>query len=124
MAGLFLNAIGPRLASRSAVPIPAFHADSTQLDADTKLVLDESLSLVKAHCTACHSSQLIRQSHFSREKWTERIRWMQRTQKLWDLGPSEPAVLTYLTNYYGPVANSFDGRREPLNSIRWYPLHP
>ncbi len=89
-------------------------------DPETGLALDKNLLLVKGQCTACHSSKLILQSHFDREKWTERIRWMQKTQKLWDLGETEPAILTYLTTYYGPVATPFDGRRLPLAAPGWY----
>ena len=95
-------------------------ADSVQHDPETGLALDKQLLLVKGQCTACHSSKLILQSHFSRDKWIERIRWMQRTQKLWDLGESEPAILTYLTTYYGPLNTPFDGRRLPLATQRWY----
>ena len=91
-----------------------------QFDPETGLALDKNLMLVKSQCTACHSSKLIRQSHFDREKWVERIRWMQRTQKLWDLGESEPAVLEYLTTYYGPLPMPFDGRRLPLNTPTWH----
>lgn len=96
--------------------------DSVRKDPETGLAIDPQLMLVKGQCTACHSSKLILQSHFSRDKWIERIRWMQRTQKLWDLGESEPAILNYLVKYYGPVDNSFDGRREPLHDINWYKL--
>ncbi|GAB3545232.1 hypothetical protein [Spirosoma fluminis] len=99
-------------------------ADSLKTDAETGLAVDEHLMLVKAQCTACHSSKLILQSHFSREKWIERIRWMQRTQKLWDLGDSEPTILNYLVKYYGPLDQQFDGRREPLKAVKWYPLSP
>ncbi|MFD2934230.1 hypothetical protein [Spirosoma flavum] len=91
-----------------------------QHDPESGLAIDKNLLLVKGQCTACHSSKLILQSHFDREKWVERIRWMQRTQKLWDLGESEPAILTYLTTYYGPMKIPFDGRRLPLDVPRWY----
>lgn len=93
--------------------------DSTKTDPETGLVIDDQLMLVKGQCTACHSSKLILQSHFPREKWVERIRWMQRTQKLWDLGESEPAILAYLTKHYGPLERTFDGRREPLKAVKW-----
>lgn len=96
-------------------------ADSTvQHDPESGLAIDKTMPLVKGQCTACHSSKLILQSHFDREKWIERIRWMQRTQKLWDLGESEPAILTYLTKYYGPLDTPFDGRRLPLPAPSWY----
>lgn len=99
--------------------------DSVKTDPETGLAIDDQLMLVKSHCTACHSSQLILQSHFPREKWVERIRWMQRTQNLWNLGESEPAILAYLTKHYGPTEGAgpplrFDGRREPLNAVPWH----
>jgi len=93
--------------------------DTLQLDKETKLVIDERLNLVKAQCTACHSSKLILQSHLTRDGWRQKIRWMQRTQKLWDLGESEPVVLDYLVKYYGPQDHSFDGRRLPLPKQKW-----
>lgn len=101
-------------------------ADSVKTDPETGLAVDPQLMLVKAQCTACHSSKLIRQSHFSKDKWIERIRWMQRTQKLWDLGESEPTIVAYLVKYYGPSDQSFDGRRAPIQGVKWYKLetHP
>lgn len=99
---------------------PVIRADSTKTDPETGLAVDDQLGLVKSQCTACHSGKLIVQSHFSREKWIERIRWMQRTQNLWDLGESEPAILTYLVKHYGPVGQPFDGRREPLKPTQWH----
>lgn len=97
-------------------------SDSARKDPETGLALDDQFMLVKGQCTACHSSKLILQSHFSREKWVERIRWMQQTQKLWDLGESEPAILAYLTKHYGPLERTFDGRRQPLKAVKWYKL--
>ena len=90
------------------------------LDPTTGLVIDEGLDMVRAHCTACHSSKLITQFGGTREVWIEKIRWMQRTQNLWDLGESEPPILDYLVKHYGPV-DAFD-RREPLKDIEWYKL--
>lgn len=90
------------------------------LDAETGLVIDSQLMLVKAQCTGCHSSKLITQNRFTREGWKEKIRWMQRTQKLWDLGETEPVVLDYLVRHYGPQARAFDGRRLPLSGITWH----
>lgn len=90
------------------------------LDPTTGLVIDEGLDMVRAHCTACHSSKLITQFGATRDVWTEKIRWMQRTQNLWDLGESEPIILDYLVKNYGPIG-AFD-RREPLKDIEWYKL--
>ena len=100
-------------------PRSATATDTLQLDRETNLVIDDRLTLVKAHCTACHSSKLILQSHLTRDSWRQKIRWMQRTQKLWDLADSEPVVLDYLAKYYGPEDRSFDGRRLPLPKQTW-----
>lgn len=97
-------------------------ADSVKKDPETGMAMDEQLMLVKAHCTSCHSPKLIIQNRFTRDGWKEKIRWMQRTQKLWDLGESEPKVLDYLVKYYGPEQKTFDGRRMPLKEVKWYEL--
>lgn len=119
----FVLAMMTLVAAVPAVPrvVPnAAPTDSLKTDPETGLAVDENLMLVKAQCTACHSSRLILQSRFSREKWIERIRWMQRTQNLWDLGESEPAVLSYLVKHYGPANSAFDGRREPVKTPQWH----
>lgn len=95
-------------------------SDSGQTDTETGLAVDKRLMLVKAQCTGCHSSKLILQNRFTRDGWKAKIRWMQQTQKLWDLGESEPVVLDYLTQHYGPEERVFDGRRQPLATIKWY----
>ncbi|GAB3641993.1 hypothetical protein GCM10027423_26290 [Spirosoma arcticum] len=96
------------------------NVEGVRVDAESGLTLDATMPIVKGQCTACHSSKLILQSHFDREKWIERIRWMQRTQKLWDLGDTEKPILDYLTKYYGPVETPFDGRRLPLSAQTWH----
>ncbi|WP_439559232.1 hypothetical protein [Dyadobacter sp.] len=92
------------------------------VDSESGLAVGENMFLVKAQCTICHSSKLILQSQFDRDKWIERIRWMQRTQKLWDLGETEKPILDYLVEHYGPVKSGFDGRRLPLPQQSWYKL--
>ncbi|GAB3332158.1 hypothetical protein GCM10027299_38400 [Larkinella ripae] len=117
---LVLSALSPATSRSMAQVVVA--TDSLKLDANTGLVVDERLTLVVAQCTACHSSKLILQNRFTRDGWKEKIRWMQRTQKLWDLGETEPVVLDYLVKYYGPEQKSFDGRRKPLPAVEWYKL--
>ena len=75
--------------------------------------------LVKATCTACHSSKLVTQNRADRDGWLEMIRWMQRTQKLWDLGDNEAKILDYLAKHYGPEDQ---GRRAPVEVEQWYQL--
>ncbi|MEZ0607513.1 hypothetical protein ACAW74_03305 [Fibrella sp. WM1] len=100
--------------------VPTALADTTKADPETGLAVDNNLMLVRAHCTGCHSTKLILQNRFTRDGWKQKIRWMQRTQKLWDLGEAEPAVLDYLTKHYGPEDKPFDGRRLPLKGVSWH----
>ncbi len=81
----------------------------------------EGLPLVIAHCTPCHSAELVTQNRMTREGWESTIRWMQETQNLWDLGENEAAILDYLATYYAPEEQ---GRRANLEDIDWYELEP
>ena len=92
-------------------------ADST--DAETGLALDPNLMLVKAHCTGCHSPKFITNTRLKRDEWQERIRWMQRNHKLWDLGEAEKTVLDYLEKHYSPSKTAYS-RREALRNVKWY----
>ncbi|MFY0652598.1 MAG: hypothetical protein JXQ96_11220 [Cyclobacteriaceae bacterium] len=85
----------------------------------TGLIADAGLELVIGNCTNCHSAKLITQNKATREGWESMIRWMQKTQKLWPLGTSEPVILDYLSKNYGPEDK---GRRAPLTNIEWYEL--
>lgn len=82
---------------------------------------DPNLAIVKKHCTGCHSNRLIAQNRNTREGWEENIRWMQKTQGLWDLGSDELIILDYLASYYAPVKT---GRRIQLalTDEEWYVL--
>lgn len=71
------------------------------------------------NCTSCHSAQLVTQNRMTKEGWLSTIRWMQKTQNLWDLGENEPIILEYLATNYAPVEK---GRRENLKVEEWYVL--
>lgn len=79
----------------------------------------EGLLIVVAHCTACHSAELLIQNRMNEERWNATIRWMQETQNLWDLGDNQKVIVDYLVNNY-PVENK--GRRQKLDNIEWYEL--
>jgi len=83
------------------------------------LVLDENLPVILTNCTACHSAKLVGQNRATREGWVEMIRWMQKSQNLWDLGENEAIILDYLEKYYGPEEQ---GRRAQLVIAEWYKL--
>ena len=86
---------------------------------NTGLIEAEGLPLVIAHCTGCHSGKLITQNRLSKDGWQETIRWMQKTQNLWDLGEDEKMIVDYLAKNYAP---SRKGRREILKDVEWYSL--
>ncbi|NID10616.1 hypothetical protein [Fibrivirga algicola] len=115
------------LASFRDVPTPArtqstLVADTVKIDPESGLIDAPNLMLVKAQCTSCHSTKLIMQHRFTRAGWTERIRWMQKYHKLWNLGETEKPVLDYLSANYGPAPAKAQGRRAPLQTPKWYSL--
>ncbi len=94
---------------------------ATQVDPDSGLIMGDNWQLVKGHCSACHSAQLVTQNRGNRQAWLEIIRWMQETQGLWQFDEqTEAAILDYLARNYAPAAG---GRRAPLNPAL-LPLNP
>jgi hypothetical protein len=79
----------------------------------------EGLMTVVNNCTNCHSAQLVIQNRMNEERWIETIRWMQKTQNLWDLGPNEKVIINYLVTNYPPTNK---GRRAALTNVEWYQL--
>ena len=100
-------------------------ADSERVEngihVQTGLVYAEGFDVVRGTCTACHSAKLVTQNRATREGWKDMIVWMQKTQKLWDLGANEPIILDYLAAHYAPEDK---GRRENIDvaAIEWYLL--
>lgn len=76
------------------------------------LVQAPGWELVYAHCSACHSLQLVTSQRGDADTWLRLIRWMQATQNLWDLDPeTEAGIVGYLAEHYPPRAGA---RRAPL----------
>ncbi len=118
---LMTAAFRPGTQLRSDLPGSSLARDTTKgLDPATGFVIAEGIDLMRAHCTGCHSSKLITQFRASREVWLEKIRWMQKTQNLWDLGEAEPKILDYLAKYYAPT-DTYE-RRAPLKNVQWHKL--
>ncbi|MEQ9451593.1 MAG: hypothetical protein RJQ07_08405 [Pseudomonadales bacterium] len=68
--------------------------------------------LVKAHCSACHSLRLVTAQRGDARYWTDTIRWMQRTQNLWQIpAQQEQQIIAYLSQTY---AEEQWGRRPQL----------
>lgn len=77
------------------------------------------MDLVIQNCTNCHSAKLVTQNRMSKERWDATIRWMQKTQNLWELGDKQEVIVNYLVTNY-PVEDK--GRRASLGEIEWYKL--
>lgn len=85
----------------------------------TGLIDAPGLMATVNNCTTCHSAKLIIQNRMSKERWISAIRWMQKTQNLWDLGDNEEIIVDYLVTNYPPKKV---GRRAVLTDVEWYKL--
>lgn len=85
----------------------------------TGFVDAEGLMIVVNNCTNCHSAKIVTQNRMNKERWDATIKWMQKTQNLWDLGPNQKVIVNYLVTNY-PVKET--GRRSVLTTIKWYEL--
>lgn len=111
----------PQQPSTISQEIP-WQENTSKAYADENLLIEaEGLSIVKRHCTGCHSERLITQNRMNRERWASNIIWMQETQGLWDLGADLNPVLGYLSTHYAPISS---GRRPNLTiqETEWYRL--
>lgn len=105
----FLLAFHPALADNAAAqkPLPE--------DPESGLVVAPGWELVRANCSACHSTRLVVQNHKTQAGWVHTIRWMQEKHGLWNLGASEKTIVSYLASHYGTQTQAADFRRRPLN---------
>ncbi|MDW7690280.1 hypothetical protein R9C00_24045 [Flammeovirgaceae bacterium SG7u.111] len=106
--------------SQTEIPI-ALAEEVTKPDSvdEQGLIVDDGYLLVRTNCISCHSLNLVTQNRATRDGWKSMIRWMQKEQKLWDLGPNEDKILDYLAKNYAPEQT---GRRVPLENVEWYEL--
>ena len=87
-------------------------AAEPELDAFTGLRKTGDWELVRNNCVACHSARLITQQRGTKEQWLAMIRWMQKSQNLWQFDPdTEARIITYLAENYPP---SEQQRRPPI----------
>jgi len=121
-----VNAVRTQFAVIAVALIPAAALATTEapvLDSETGFVIDEHWELVKSNCTGCHSAKIVTQTRAERETWLEMIRWMQRTQNLWQFPPQvETEILDYLASNYAPVR--LRSRRAPLDASLLPPASP
>ena len=95
------------------LPVQASSADPT--DSTTGLIMADGWELVLANCGACHSYALVTSQRGDEKFWRSTIRWMQKTQNLWQIPePQESAIVSYLAEHYNETEW---GRRPPLAGI-------
>lgn len=86
-------------------------ASADEIDPATGLVMAEGWQLAAAHCGGCHSHRLVTAQRGDADFWLSTIRWMQRTQKLWQIPEDqEVELIGYLASHY----NETDWGRRPL----------
>ncbi|MBS7790529.1 hypothetical protein KTR66_11010 [Roseococcus sp. SDR] len=67
-------------------------------------------------CTACHSTAIIRRSHFPREQWDGLMDWMTEKHGMNPLeGAERTLIVDYLAQHFGPRAAPARGRNPFLN---------
>ena len=78
-------------------------ATQPAIDPVTGFKMTGDWEIVRANCTACHSSRLITQQRGSAQQWLTMIRWMQKKQNLWQFDPAtEEKIIAYLAENYPP----------------------
>ena len=105
-----------RRLARSVLLIPVLPAlaVAATVDSDSGLVKQPGWEEVRAHCGACHTFSVVTNQRATRAGWREMIRWMQRTQNLWQFpDDTETRILDYLAENYGPQEAARQ-RRAPL----------
>jgi hypothetical protein len=95
-------------------------AAAPAVDPESGLVQAPGWRTVAAHCGACHSYRLVTAQRGDADFWRGLIRWMQRTQNLWEIPPEqEDTIVAYLAEHY---AETEGGRRPPLPARLLPPL--
>jgi hypothetical protein len=90
----------------------AFVGLTPAVSASQALIEAPGWAHVHAHCSGCHDISLVTSQRGDRAFWEGAIRWMQRTQNLWQFDPeTEELILAYLSEHYGAGRPQ---RRAPL----------
>ena len=84
----------------------------------------DGVDLVLENCTACHSTEIIRENHMSRKAWDEIITWMQEKQGLWELGEDRKIILDYLAKAQGIITNKDQTVRKQTNPMYEFDYRP
>ena len=107
-AALLISACSKQESVSEATPDPAPKPQAAiesepELDPLTGLKMTGDWEVVRANCTACHSSKLITQQRGTAQQWLTMIRWMQKKQNLWTFDPdTENRIISYLAQNYPP----------------------
>lgn len=114
------------LSAMFAINASAVHPKKVEkvsaIDPETGLIVANGVENVKANCTVCHSAKFILLQRGDRQSWKDMIRWMQRTQGLWEFdAATEKSILDYLSTNYAPDDKIERRKALPLSSL---PVNP
>lgn len=86
-------------------------------DLESGLKIAPGWETVKTNCTGCHSARFIVFQKGDRDTWLAIIRWMQKTQGLWNFDKqTENTILNYLSTHY-PPGKSVRRRNLPIGAL-------
>lgn len=86
--------------------------NASDIDNSSGLIKSSGWEHVRAQCGGCHSYSLVISQRADRNTWLDIIRWMQKTQNLWQFRPEiEVQIIDYLAINYPPKPNR---RRPPI----------
>ena len=81
--------------------LPSVSPEADQYDPETGLILKDGFKEVRTNCTTCHSAFWIIQGRADPVTWRSRLLRKRVKHNLRRIdGPTEKAILNYLTAYY------------------------
>jgi hypothetical protein len=114
----FQQAEAAAAARAEAQRAQAAAAQAVTQPAEEETVLPEGHGRAETfgYCVACHSTAIIRRSHFSRDQWEGLMDWMTEKHGMNRLeGELRETIVTYLATHFAPVQAPSRGRNPFLN---------
>jgi len=114
----FQQAEAAAAARAAAQRAQAAAAQAVTQPAEEETVLPEGHGRAETfgYCVACHSTAIIRRSHFSRDQWEGLMDWMTEKHGMNQLeGELRETIVNYLATHFAPAQAPARGRNPFLN---------
>ncbi len=114
----FQQAEAAAAARAAAQRAQAAAAQAVTQPAEEEAVLPEGHGRAETfgYCVACHSTAIIRRSHFSRDQWEGLMDWMTEKHGMNRLdGELRETIVNYLATHFAPAQAPARGRNPFLN---------